>query len=257
MGHERQVVSCRWVRHGASWDGGAWDDDRRLSYKTRKGRCGTGQLASTRSIVETHELPVIESLKRIILASTSPYRRALLERLDIPFEQRSPPVDEDAYRHLEPVVMARELAKAKAESIHEDAALIIGSDQVVEVEGRVLGKPCTEERAIEQLLSLAGRSHRLVTAVAVHDPTTQSTEMDVDIHTLTMRPLSRDMITKYVRADQPLDCAGAYKLECRGIALFERIDADPSTADDTAIVGLPLMKLCALLRKLGVEVLDP
>jgi septum formation protein len=200
---------------------------------------------------------VIESLRRIILASTSPYRRTLLERLGIPFEQRRPPVDETAYRHLEPLAMARQLAQAKAESIHEDDALIIGSDQVVEVEGRVLGKPGSVERAVEQLLALAGRSHRLVTAVAVHDPATQSTEVDVDIHRLTMRQLSREMITKYVRADQPLDCAGSYKLERRGIALFERIEADPTTADDTAIVGLPLMKLCALLRKMGIEVLDP
>jgi len=194
-------------------------------------------------------------MRRLVLASTSSYRRSLLDRLDVPFEVRDPDVDEDAYRHMAPVEMALALAVAKARAVEVEDALVIGSDQVVDLGGAVLGKPGTAERAIEQLLTLAGRSHRLITAVAVHDTRSGETASDVDVHTLTMRPLERAAIARYVAHDMPLDCAGAYKLEQRGIALFERIEADPSTADDTAIIGLPLMKTLALLRAAGLDVL--
>jgi septum formation protein len=194
-------------------------------------------------------------MRPLILASTSPYRRALLDRLGIPYQVRAPHTDEEAYRHLPPDEMALALAKAKAEAVSDANALVIGSDQVVDMDGVVLGKPGTAERAVDQLLSLSGRSHRLITAVAVHDTRTGLTSSDVDVHTLTMRHLDRAAITRYVAHDAPLDCAGAYKLEQRGIALFDRIEADPSTADDTAIIGLPLMKTLALLRAAGLDVL--
>ena len=194
-------------------------------------------------------------MRRLVLASSSPYRRALLDRLGVHYEVCSPDVDEEAYRHLPPREMAIALSIAKAEAVSVDDALIIGSDQVVDAEGLVLGKPGTEARAVEQLMSLAGRAHRLITGVAVHDSRAGTTSSDVDMHTLTMRPLGRAELTRYVAYDRPLDCAGAYKLEGRGIALFERIEADPTTADDTAIIGLPLMKLLALLRRAGVDVL--
>ena len=194
-------------------------------------------------------------MRRLILASTSPYRRALLDRLSIPYEVASPGIDEELYRHLAPREMAITLSMAKAEALDVSDALVIGSDQVVDLDGEVLGKPGSEENAVAQLMAMSGRTHRLITGVAVHDSRTGLTHADVDVHTLHMRTLSRPSLERYVAHDRPLDCAGAYKLECRGIALFERIEADPTTADDTAIVGLPLMKLLALLRRFGADVL--
>ncbi len=194
---------------------------------------------------------------RLVLASTSRYRRALLERLGVGFTVAAPAVDEDAYRHLPPEEMARELARLKAEAVSAPGRLVIGSDQVAELDGHVLNKPGTADRAAAQLELLAGRTHRLITAVAVHDEARGQTHVDVDVHRLTMRPLSRALIDAYVRHDQPLDCGGSYRLEGRGIALFSEIQADPSFADDTAIVGLPLGKLCAMLLRCGFDVLAP
>jgi septum formation protein len=194
-------------------------------------------------------------MRRLVLASTSPYRRALLDRVDVPYEVHSPGVDEGAYRDLPPREMALALSIAKAEALPIEDALIVGSDQVVDVDGQILGKPGTPERAVAQLMMLNGRTHRLITGVAVHDTRTGKTVSDVDIHTLEMRRLERSALERYVAHDAPLDCAGAYKLEQRGIALFARIDADPETADDTAIIGLPMMKLLRLLRRCGLDIL--
>lgn len=186
----------------------------------------------------------------IVLASTSPYRKQLLERLGLPFEQRVPLCDESLLK-LSPYTsaagLARTLATAKIESLiptHPDDTLI-GGDQIVEVDNQILDKPETVDRAIEQLALLAGRSHRIATAVAVWDEGRLNTY--VDITTLTMRPLDLPAIRRYVEADRPLDCAGSYKLESRGITLFERIE----TADYTAIIGLPLITLTSMLRGIG------
>ena len=188
----------------------------------------------------------------LILASTSPYRRALLERLGIPFRCVSPRVDEDAWkgRGLAPRELAEALAEAKADSLrpHEPGATIIGSDQVAVVGDRVLSKPGTREAAVLQLSSMAGREHSLVTAMAVRHGDRLLRHTDVTV--LRMRALGRDAIVRYVEADLPLDCAGSYKLESRGIALFEAID----TRDPTAITGLPLVALTTMLRDLGFRV---
>ncbi len=194
---------------------------------------------------------------RIILASTSRYRRALLERLSFPFEVKPSSVDESLYRHLQPQVMAETLAVEKALAVArlEPGALVIGSDQVVATESDVFEKPNEPQRAVAQLSRLAGRAHRLITAVAVTDGTT--IHLATDIHTLWMRPLTLPMLEHYVSIDAPLDCAGSYRLEGLGIALFERIEADPETADDSAIIGLPLMKTLALLRRFGFDPLQP
>jgi septum formation protein len=188
----------------------------------------------------------------LVLASTSPYRRALLERLGLPFRMRAPNVDEDALKVAvgDPRALAERLALAKATSLcqAEPRATLIGSDQVAACEGRTFGKPETESRAVEMLCGMAGKSHQLITGVAVwHDGIVLS---HTDITTLTMRPLARAEIERYVAADRPLDCAGAYKLEARGITLFERIES----ADHTAITGLPLMALTTILRQLGYRI---
>lgn len=190
----------------------------------------------------------------LILASTSPYRRALLDRLGKPFLAIAPGVDEEPYRDrgLLPREMAETLALAKAEAVassHPDA-IVIGSDQVAEADGLVLGKPGTVEAAVGQLRGMSGRSHRLITAMAVIHRAPGVIISHTDVTVLAMRSLDDEAIRRYVEADRPLDCAGSYKIEARGIALFERID----TVDSTAIVGLPLIALTAILRQLGVAI---
>ena len=185
----------------------------------------------------------------LVLASTSRYRRALLERLRVPFECEAPGVDEDAFEggSLSPEQLAATLAREKALAVarRRPGSLVIGSDQVCAVGEQVLGKPGTREVALERLERLAGRTHRLVTAVAVVRDR-DLVEFSDTTH-LSMKPLTPEAIARYVDADQPLDCAGGYKLEELGVALFERIES----ADQTAIIGLPLIELCSVLGRYG------
>ncbi len=188
----------------------------------------------------------------LILASTSRYRRALLERLGLPFTAVAPACDEEALKEpsLPPQALAERLAAAKATSTaaQHPGAVVIGSDQVCALDDELLHKPGSPARAVEQLLRLAGRQHRLITAVAIAHA--GGLTRHTDVTTLTMRRLDRPTLERYVAADQPLDCAGAYKLECRGITLFERIDSQ----DQTAIIGLPLMALTGMLMEVGYEI---
>jgi septum formation protein len=190
--------------------------------------------------------------RTLILASTSPYRRALLERLGVPFRAESPGVDEEAFKamRLSPRALAERLAEAKARALADrfPEAAILGGDQLACLGDAVLGKPGSREGAVEQLLRLSGRPHQLVTAMAVW--CRGEIHAHTDVATLTMRPLARAEVERYVDADDPTDCAGAYKLERRGIALFERIEA----ADHSAITGLPLIALTTILRDLGFPI---
>lgn len=190
----------------------------------------------------------------LILASTSPYRRALLERLGVPFIAMAPRIDEDSLKNpaLGPRALAESLALAKAKSLDEEGpdAVIIGSDQVVTLDGQILGKPGDANRAIAQLLTLSGRSHEILTAVAVWDCSGDRVFRHTDRTTLTMRRLDRDAVTRYVEADRPIDCAGSYKLESRGITLFSSIES----ADQSAITGLPLIALTSILREIGFAI---
>jgi septum formation protein len=190
----------------------------------------------------------------LVLASTSPYRRALLERLGIPFRTQSPACDERALtataEESNPIRLAERLAHAKAMIVstgESDAATIIGCDQLLSFEGRILGKPGTIERAIEQLQSLAGQQHELITAMVVIRGS--RTFRHTDVSRLWMRELSRAAIERYVLAERPLDCCGSYKIESRGIALFERIES----SDHTSITGLPLVALVSILTELGFD----
>jgi septum formation protein len=191
-------------------------------------------------------------LADLVLASTSRYRRALLERLGLPFRSIAPLVDEDALKQgrSEPRELAEHLALAKAGSLKElePEATIIGSDQLVSFGGQIYGKPGSAEHAVEQLAAMAGASHVLITALAVRRA--RESYVHTDVTTMHMRRLTRAEIERYVAADQPLDCAGSYKLEERGITLFERVD----TTDYTAILGLPLIALTTLLRRIGYTV---
>jgi len=190
----------------------------------------------------------------IVLASTSRYRRELLERLNLPFRCMAPPINEDRWKSsgLASWEVAAGLAVAKAESLCGivPSALVIGSDQVVECESVQLGKPGSADLAVDQLLLLSGRTHRLITAVAVCHGL--RTRLHVDVTMLTMRALNHAQAREYVAADQPLDCAGSYRIESGGHALFESID----TVDRSAIIGLPLIALAGMLRRCGCDVVS-
>lgn len=192
----------------------------------------------------------------LLLASTSPYRRALLDRLGIAYEAVAPQVDE---RALEPAgaaaeEVARTLARAKAESVGAayPEAYVLGADQVIDLDGTKVGKPGTPARAVEQLQRLQGRTHRIVTAVALRSPTGRLDE-HVDVHRMRMRSLSATAIAAYVAAEAPLDCAGAYKIEGRGLLLFEAIEG----CDYSAVIGLPLLAVITMLERAGLPVLAP
>ena len=185
----------------------------------------------------------------LILASTSKYRQQLLSQLGYTFNSIAPDFNEDLLKDkgLGPAELSKELAKNKALSVfnlHQNSC-VIGSDQVC-VEGKnILSKPKTEEKAIEQLLRLQGKTHELMTSVCLLFPGGQ---IEFTNRTsLKMRVLSQEQIIRYVKADDPLDCAGSYKLESQGIKLFESI----TMTDHTAIIGLPLIELNNHLIQIG------
>lgn len=186
----------------------------------------------------------------LVLASTSPYRRELLARLRLPFTCEPPGVDEDAVKQAlpDPAAVVAELARQKARAVAArcPTALVIGSDQGACLDGTLLDKPGTAAAACAQLQRLSGRTHELRTAVALVHP--HGLVEWTDVTRLSLRPLTRAEIERYVAAEQPLDCAGSYKIEGLGITLFERIES----ADQTAIQGLPLLRLAAELRALGL-----
>ena len=191
-------------------------------------------------------------LPDLVLASTSVYRRALLDRLGVPFRWRAPLCDEESLKCAEsdPRALAEALAHAKAASLAsvEPDTTIIGCDQVASFQGQIFGKPGSIAHAVEQLSAMAGQTHELITALAVVEG--DRIFRHTNVTRLQMRRLSLGAIERYVAADQPIDCAGAYKLESRGIVLFEKIESD----DHTAVTGLPLIALVMILRELGYEV---
>ena len=190
----------------------------------------------------------------LILASTSPYRKALLDRLGVPFRYVDSEVDESVLKArltgATPRVLAEALALAKAGAVLErfPEALVIGGDQVVALGDQILGKPGSVAGAVAQLEAMAGRSHELITAMVVAGA--GRTVAHTEVATMHLRPLSREAIERYVAADRPLDCAGSYKLEAGGIALFERIEAE----DHSAITGLPLIGLTSILLSFGLAI---
>ncbi len=191
--------------------------------------------------------------RAVVLASTSPYRRELVARLGLTFEAVAPDCDEDRLkgRGLPVEELVTRLAREKAESLAAlyGDAVIIGSDQAAELDGEILGKPGTPQGARKQLRLLAGREHRLLTALCVLDARTAQRAEDLDIHRLRVRSLTDDQIARYVAADNPVDCAGSYKIEGLGISLFESVEG----TDFTAVIGLPLTRVVALLSRLGIE----
>ena len=187
---------------------------------------------------------------RLILASSSPYRRELLARLQVPFECVPPGADEQRLRGEAADALAIRLARLKAEAVaarHPDA-IVIGSDQVAVRGTEILGKPGTIERCTGQLLQSAGREVAFLTAVHVIDGRQGRAESHLDRTLVRFRTLAADEVARYIAADAPLDCAGGFKAESLGIALFERIESE----DPTALTGLPLIWLCGALRRAGI-----
>jgi len=189
----------------------------------------------------------------LILASTSRYRRELLSRLGLPFEARAPDAPELAIDGEPPAAMAARLALAKARSIDAPDSLVIGSDQVASLDGQLLRKPGDHAAALRQLEACQGRTVIFDTAVAVIDTRTGATLEHVDRTEVRFASLESAALDRYVQREQPLDCAGSFKSEGLGVALFERIDS----SDPTALIGLPLIWLARALRELGVDPLGP
>ena len=191
----------------------------------------------------------------LILASTSRYRRELLQRLRLPFEVRSPQVDETPLPNESPAVLAQRLALAKAHAVAalRPEAIVIGSDQVADLDGQPIGKPGTHERAVVQLRQMRGRRVIFQTAVAVVRADTGFARVLLAPVAVTFRRLSDAEIEHYLRTEEPYDCAGSAKSETLGIALLDAIDSD----DPTALIGLPLIRTCELLRAAGLDPLLP
>lgn len=186
--------------------------------------------------------------KQLLLASTSKYRQELLSRLAFKFTAQAPLIDEDKEKDpsLPPQALAEKLAYLKAASLQGPGKIVIGGDQLVAFEGRILGKAHTPENAVKQLMSMQGKTHELITAICVISegkiiPYTDITRMH-------MKPLSPKQVERYVQLDNPVDCAGSYKIEKHGIMLFEKIESQ----DFTAIQGLPLIALSKILENEGL-----
>lgn len=192
--------------------------------------------------------------RALVLGSTSRYRQELLQRLRIPFTVAAPDVDETPQPGEAPAALAQRLALAKAHAVAAafPDAVVIGSDQVADLDGLPLGKPGTHERAVTQLRQMRGRTVIFQTAVAVVCQASGFEQASLAAVKVRFRHLSDEAIENYLRAEQPYDCAGSAKSEGLGIALLEAIDSD----DPTALVGLPLIRTCRLIEAAGIRLLD-
>jgi septum formation protein len=194
---------------------------------------------------------VMAQPRRLVLASTSRYRRELLARLGLVFEVLKPEADETPRAGEAPADLALRLSVLKARSVTAPGALVIGSDQAAALEGRLFGKPGGHEAAVRQLRELSGKSADFHTAVSVLDSKNDSIESRVVACRVTFRKLDERRIETYLRREQPYDCAGSAKIEGLGIALIERME----TEDPTSLVGLPLIALTGMLERAGMSVL--
>ncbi|WP_417330669.1 Maf family protein [Halomonas cupida] len=193
-------------------------------------------------------------MSRIVLASSSPWRRDLLSRLGLPFTCASPDIDERPLANEPPSALVHRLALAKAQRLADDFPqhLIIGSDQVAIFADQILGKPHSEQRAREQLRSFSGQRVRFLTGLALIDSRRGSHRVTHEHYDVIFRQLSEAEIETYVAREQPLDSAGSFRMEGLGITLFERLEGD----DPNTLIGLPLIRLCQWLREAGADPLS-
>ncbi len=191
--------------------------------------------------------------KTLILASSSPYRAELLARLQVQFEQASPNINEAALDNETPSELVSRLALNKAKALEKKypCALIIGSDQVAVLNGQILGKPGNHLTATRQLQNAAGRDVMFLTSLCLYNSQTQCHQLDVIKYKVGFRDLSDSEIENYLRRETPYDCAGSFKSEGLGIALFSRQEGD----DPTALIGLPLIRLISMLHNENYHIL--
>jgi septum formation protein len=189
--------------------------------------------------------------RKIVLASTSPYRRELLARLGLPFSVAAPRFLERIEQGVPPERLVCDLALGKALSLADDFpdAVIIGSDQVFVAGGEIVGKPGTPEKAFEQLKRMSGASHTFHTGLAVVDMLSGENQTSSVPFTVTFRSLEDDEIRAYIRRENPVNCAGSFMIEGLGIALMEKLEGE----DFTSLIGLPLIRLVTMLRRLGIN----
>ena len=189
------------------------------------------------------------SAPQIILASSSAYRRGLLDRFLDEYQTVSPEVDETNEEGLSAADLASDLARKKAEAVSANArrALIIGADQLAVIDDQVLGKPGNHQRAVEQLMAASGKTVQFLTAVCILDPVSRTRHEHTDTTTVRFRDYDRRLAESYLRHDEPYDCAGSFKLEGAGFVLFEAVDTD----DPTALIGLPMIWVADRLLTLG------
>lgn len=192
-------------------------------------------------------------INNLILASSSPYRQAVLKKLHFDFTAVSPEIDERPLAHESPEDLALRLAKSKAQALCEKYPdhLIIGSDQVAMIHGKQLHKPGNRTKAIDQLQAASGHTVNFFTSICIINSQTMHCMADLDVCTVFFKTLTRRQIEHYVDLEKPYDCVGSFKSESLGIALFEKIRGD----DPNALTGLPLIKLIALLEKFDVHIL--
>ena len=192
-------------------------------------------------------------MQTLVLASTSPFRRQLLEKLGLPFEIASPETDETPADGETPEQLVARLAESKARAVADTFpdALIIGSDQVAVNEGEILGKPHTHDKAMEQLRKASSKHVRFLTGLCLYNSKSGKTQVEVVPFDVVFRELSDEMIDNYLKAEQPYNCAGSFKSEAMGIALFERLEGE----DPNTLIGLPLIKLVRMLEAEGLNII--
>ena len=190
---------------------------------------------------------------QLILASTSIYRKSLLEKLSLPFTFKAPDIDETPFKNESPDELVKRLSKQKALEIAKTnpEAIIIGSDQVCTIDGQITGKPLTEDNAIQQLVKASGKKITFYTGLCVYSGKTQQISCDVELFNVYFKTLSLAEIEFYVKKEQPLYCAGSFKSEGLGIALFEKLEG----RDPNSLIGLPLILLIEMLKTHGINVL--
>ncbi len=192
-------------------------------------------------------------MQQLVLGSTSPFRRQLLEKLGLPFDTAAPETDETPLEGEGPEQLVARLAEAKARAVavQYPEALIIGSDQVAVNDGEILGKPHTHDKAMEQLRNASGKHVRFLTGLCLYNAASDTAQVEVVPFDVVFRELTDQMIDNYLKAEQPYNCAGSFKSEAMGIALFEKLEGE----DPNSLIGLPLIRLVRMLEAEKVRVI--
>jgi len=192
-------------------------------------------------------------MPQLVLASTSPFRKQLLEKLQLSFSTDSPEIDESRLEGESPEQLVARLAEQKATAVAErhPNSLIIGSDQVAVNDGQILGKPGNHAKAVAQLQSASGKRVTFLTGLCLYNSATGDCQVEVVPFGVVFRKLNESQIENYLKAEQPYNCAGSFKSEAMGIALFERLEGE----DPNTLIGLPLIRLVRMLEAEGVRVI--